>query len=159
MLLQTIHYCGCLTGFGLTSDLQVALGWGPESAYVAALAASGFYVHASDDSHNMAPMANVAAHATAHRVRSAALPPPAVSASPAAPRVESSAGKHKVAFLMSDGDNIQWMCALTQQPKPTTAAEYRAATCSFLSFFSFHAMMVGGGHMAHAHNNMHIICT
>jgi len=49
--------------------------------------------------------------------------------------VESSAGKHKVAFLMSDGDNIQWMCALTQQPKPTTAAEYRAATCSFLSFF------------------------
>ena len=29
---------------------KVALGWGPESAYVAALGEKGFYVHASDDS-------------------------------------------------------------------------------------------------------------
>lgn len=85
--------------------LKVALGWGPESAYVAALGEKGFYVHASDDSHDMTPMANVVAHATARRARPLRLPAAPVQTPPAA----TAAGKHKIAFLMSDGDNIQWM--------------------------------------------------
>jgi hypothetical protein len=89
--------------------IKVALGWGPESAYVAALGESGFYVHASDDSHNMAPIANA-------RLRSPhqqATPSPPASGAAAAPTVPthsaSTRAKHRIAFLMSDGDNIQWL--------------------------------------------------
>ena len=91
------------------SGIKVALGWGPESAYVAALGERGFYVHASDDSHNMAPIAN------ARLANQFQLATPSLTATGPTntPTVQSSSAptraKHKIAFLMSDGDNIQWM--------------------------------------------------
>ena len=91
------------------SGIKVALGWGPESAYVAALGERGFYVHASDDSHNMAPIANAR---LANEYQQATPSPTATGPANTPPAQSSSAptrAKHKIAFLMSDGDNIQWM--------------------------------------------------
>ena len=90
--------------------VKVAMGWGPESAYVAQLGENGIYVHASDDAHDVTPVANMATHASCHSVP-LAHPAPAVSDRPALGAMPAAAavGKHKVAFLMSDGDNLQWM--------------------------------------------------
>jgi len=87
------------------SGIKVALGWGPESAYVAALGERGFYVHASDDSHNMAPIAN--ARLTNPQPPTTSMPPSISQTLPL--HSASTKAKHKIAFLMSDGDNIQWM--------------------------------------------------
>lgn len=90
-------------------SIKAALGWGPESAYVSALGEQGFYVHASDNAHNVVPNAALASQ---HQrgvsqqpvVDSALLPAPTELSSSAAAK-----GTHKIAFLMSDGDNLQWM--------------------------------------------------
>jgi len=93
---------------GTVPGLKVAMGWGPESQYVADVGAVGMYVHASDMAHDYAPISNVAAHAGVPR-RSGTPPPP-----PPPPPSKTTQGvpprsKHQVAFLMSDGDNLQWM--------------------------------------------------
>ena len=80
---------------------RMALGWGPESAYVATLGAHGIYVHASDDAHDVAPVANAAVHGGA-RPRW----PPLTAARRPVPSPPAK-GRHRVAFLMTDGDNIQ----------------------------------------------------
>eukprot|EP00419_Tripos_fusus_P004085 CAMPEP_0172673566 /NCGR_PEP_ID=MMETSP1074-20121228/12220_1 /TAXON_ID=2916 /ORGANISM="Ceratium fusus, Strain PA161109" /LENGTH=597 /DNA_ID=CAMNT_0013490881 /DNA_START=69 /DNA_END=1862 /DNA_ORIENTATION=+ len=74
-----------------------AFGWGPENDFVSTLNRHGVYVHASDWSKNLAALSNA---------------PPAVHSIPTAtaeaPRVQSTEALHTVAFLMSDGDNLQW---------------------------------------------------
>lgn len=99
-------------------EIKVALGWGPESAYVAALGEHGFYVHASDDAHNMAPIANAHLQSPFHQMATPSLPPSGAVAAPEVPmHDDSKRAKHKIAFLMSDGDNIQWMYnAFATQP-------------------------------------------
>jgi len=90
----------------------------PESAYVADLGASGVYVHASDDAHDVAPVADAAVHASCQKTKLSPTPPqqeqrqrqPSVASSSSSSS-SSGAGKpkHKVAFLMSDGDDVLWM--------------------------------------------------
>jgi hypothetical protein len=94
-------------------------------AYVANLGESGIYVHASDDAHDVVPVANAVTHAGCHRsssvststVRSIETSGNQLKDNIALESAGAGAGagtngtkpKHKVAFLMSDGDNIQWM--------------------------------------------------
>jgi hypothetical protein len=93
----------------MTHGPAVALGWGPEAAYVATLGAAGIYVHASDNAHDVAPIANAAVHsALSSRSRPRGHRRTRV-ASAAAPTKSSSTQQHQVAFLMSDGDNVQWL--------------------------------------------------
>eukprot|EP01062_Namystynia_karyoxenos_P071092 TRINITY_DN664_c0_g2_i1.p1 TRINITY_DN664_c0_g2~~TRINITY_DN664_c0_g2_i1.p1 ORF type:complete len:634 (+),score=135.48 TRINITY_DN664_c0_g2_i1:78-1904(+) len=86
-------------------DGGVAMGWGPEDQYVAHLASYGMYVHASDWAKDVAPLSNMAAHASVPRKP---LPPLAASYSQAAV-LPAAEAVHTVTFLVTDGDNIQWM--------------------------------------------------
>ena len=117
-----------VSDFGQTSGLKIAMGWGPESAYVANLGESGFYVHASDDAHDVTPVTNAATHSACKRSKESIAKQQKEKEERARaasnqirqtdrPRNDAAAGaaagggdgKHKVAFLMSDGDNLQWM--------------------------------------------------
>lgn len=90
--------------------VKVALGWGPESDYVAILGENGIYVHASDNAHDVTPVTNAASHAGCRRSAEPPPPPPPPPPPQVSPTPITKKRKtHKVAFLMSDGDNLQWM--------------------------------------------------
>ena len=82
---------------GEEPSISAAIGWGPEYQYVSNLGKHGIFVHASDMAHNVAVIANAAC-----------LPPEARLPPTPKPRTLSP-DKHKVAFLMTDGDNVQWL--------------------------------------------------
>ena len=87
-----------------SEGMGAAFGWGPENDYVSTLNKHGIWVHASDYNKNLAALSNVA------------LLPPRVAENDLNRGKGVSAGKpqsgekqfHTVAFLMTDGDNLQW---------------------------------------------------
>lgn len=85
-----------------------AFGWGPENDYVSTLNQHGVYVHASDYSKNIAALSN--AHFSTHENGSPAATAPAVGAAPSSRTLKrtSDTVNHTVAFLVSDGDNMQF---------------------------------------------------
>ena len=82
---------------GEEPSISAAIGWGPEYQYVSNLGNHGIFVHASDMAHNVAAIAN------------AACPPPTALPAPTPKPRAASPDKHRVAFLMTDGDNVQWL--------------------------------------------------
>jgi len=82
----------------------VAFGWGPEADYVSTLSKNAIYVHASDYCTDLAELSNLHVLSSMDRVQRAQLPVPL---SP--PPLHGGARVHTVAFLMSDGDNLQWL--------------------------------------------------
>ena len=79
-------------------NLGATFGWGPENDYVSTLNQHSFWVHASDYNKNLPVLSNTPLHvAAAMRTK---------------PVLQTAAHhntvKHTVAFLMSDGDNLQW---------------------------------------------------
>ena len=94
-----------LLGARSRGTLGAAFGWGPENAYVSTCNAAGVYVHASDFCTNLAALSNAHVPVPAPHLHTDAVggdghriftPTPAMS-------------KHTVAFVMSDGDNLQWL--------------------------------------------------
>ena len=87
-----------------SDSLGAAFGWGPENSYVSTTNGAGVYVHASDYCSNLAALSN------------APLVPPAQKLGPTL-RTPSAEGnhppkatpRHTVAFVMTDGDNLQWV--------------------------------------------------
>eukprot|EP00043_Microstomoeca_roanoka_P018676 m.202133 g.202133 ORF g.202133 m.202133 type:complete len:573 (+) comp16872_c5_seq2:10808-12526(+) len=90
-----------------------ALGWGPEGPYVSTLGEHNIYVHASDWSKDVPSLANLHVHSNT-KTHFSGLPQSNVKQhllqkqeqerqKPAVPNT------HTVAFLMTDGDNIQWL--------------------------------------------------
>ncbi|MDG1959101.1 MAG: GxGYxYP family putative glycoside hydrolase [Candidatus Binatia bacterium] len=73
-------------------------GWGDasigEDVFVGASSDRGAFTIAADHAHNIAPLSGIPAHQQTQPNQ------PAASASP---------GKHYASFLMTDGDNIQWL--------------------------------------------------
>eukprot|EP00929_Paragymnodinium_shiwhaense_P080079 TRINITY_DN41747_c0_g1_i1.p1 TRINITY_DN41747_c0_g1~~TRINITY_DN41747_c0_g1_i1.p1 ORF type:complete len:583 (+),score=77.00 TRINITY_DN41747_c0_g1_i1:137-1885(+) len=71
----------------------VAFGWGPENTYVTTMNQHKVYVHASNYNKNLAALSNVKDWTPS-----------------GLPKVKSDAATavHTVAFVMSDGDNLQW---------------------------------------------------
>lgn len=94
---------------GSLSGPAAIFGWGTsEDQTVAAATTNGAYVHASDWAKNMAVLCNYRTAKAGHLA-----PPPA----PPAPR-SSGAPVHTVTFVMTDGDNIQWLLSgMTADPK------------------------------------------
>ena len=86
-----------------------AYGWGPENNYVTTLNEHGVWVHASDYSKNLAALANAFMNETNVPRTSLAN---AFMNEKNVPRASHSntmkSNRHTVAFLMSDGDNLQW---------------------------------------------------
>ena len=82
--------------------LGAAFGWGPENAYVATCNAHGVYVHASDYCTNLAALSNAPPTAASEHS-------PALGASTDVTKRVSPPRRHTVAFVMSDGDNLQWV--------------------------------------------------
>lgn len=82
-----------------------AMGWGPEEQYVSKLSSHAIYVHASDWSKDVSSLTNIGVHSSVKLDR------------PLAPRFrpvrgpphDQAAAVHTVTFLMTDGDNIQWL--------------------------------------------------
>jgi len=84
----------------------VALGWGPENDFVSECNTHGVYVHASDYNKNLPVLSNLAPSARA-------------GPAPEGPRARAAGGAaHTVAFLMSDGDNLQWTLTAWSGPSP-----------------------------------------
>ena len=79
-------------------DGSAVFGWGAdEGKTVAAISPGGSFVHASDFSSNLATL-------SAYRL------PPMPRAQPKEPALAPRANnKHTVCFLMTDGDNVQWL--------------------------------------------------
>jgi hypothetical protein len=86
-----------------SGGIGAAFGWGPENDYVSILNTYGMMVHASDFNKNLAALANVAVDFSA---ATAPLEPDHV----ATPRRDNNnnSAVHTVAFVMTDGDNLQW---------------------------------------------------
>lgn len=80
-------------------------GWGvDESSTVAAASAYGAYVHASDWARNLATLTGIGVpNARVQPNPRLPVPPTAASGASASPAV------HTVTFLMTDGDNVQWL--------------------------------------------------
>jgi hypothetical protein len=82
-----------------SSGCAAAFGWvGDEGEYVSYLAKYGVFVHASDWAKNMAPLSSIPA-ASQH---------PATS-HPHPHRHSAENNVHTVTFVMTDGDNFQWL--------------------------------------------------
>lgn len=95
-----------MADIGAAGPNGVAMGWGPEGPYVATLSKHSIYVHASDFAHDVGSLTNLHVHANVQRKTQTATRSPA----PASRTGASTNGNvHTVAFLMTDGDNIQWM--------------------------------------------------
>eukprot|EP00051_Salpingoeca_urceolata_P029121 m.488987 g.488987 ORF g.488987 m.488987 type:complete len:605 (+) comp26277_c0_seq1:1-1815(+) len=94
-----------------TGQCGVAFGWGPEQQYVHHLASHNIYVHASDYDKDLAALTNLHVHTNTPRTRHAMLANTASSASaPLTTTLDTAlTPNHTVAFLMSDGDNLQWL--------------------------------------------------
>ena len=86
-----------------------AFGWGPENDYVTTLNSHGVWVHASDYNKNFPALSNyVAPSTTATATATLSIP------------TSTDNNKHTVAFLMTDGDNLQW----TLGPWSTSSSWY-----------------------------------
>lgn len=85
-----------------------ALGWGPENAYVSELGKHSVYVHASDFSRSFPALSNLPIHSSLELRRPLRQPAHRAEA-PAAGAPAPRANVHTVAFLMTDGDNLQWL--------------------------------------------------
>ena len=81
----------------LASDAAV-FGWGDatigEDVFVGASSDRGAFTIAADHAHNIAPLSGIPAHQQTQ---------------PNQPDATASSGKHYASFLMTDGDNIQWL--------------------------------------------------
>ena len=84
-----------------SGSVGAAFGWGPENDYVSILNSYGMMVHASDFNKNLAALANVAVESKAATDS---------SVHDATPRRDNNnnSAVHTVAFVMTDGDNLQW---------------------------------------------------
>ena len=105
-------------------NVGYAMGWGPEGDYVTALAKKGVVVHASDDAHDMPALNSLHTHASVAPTRPLRQPlggrdVRAHDAEVFKKKVEQKGnGTHTVAFLMTDGDNIQFLVnAFASSPK------------------------------------------
>lgn len=96
---------------GGSSRLGAAFGWGPENAYVSTCNEQAVYVHASDYCMNLAALSNarVATARVANGGARAATHDAADRSSSGTPRHRRETRRHTVAFVMSDGDNLQWV--------------------------------------------------
>ncbi|EGD74085.1 hypothetical protein PTSG_05777 [Salpingoeca rosetta] len=112
--IPTLEYQGNTGGALVTSvikDIQsrgnngFALGWGPEEQYVTTLGDYGMYVHASDWAMDVGVLSNLHVHSNVAPKASLHMNQrhQHQRTSPAAKQ------SHTVSFLMSDGDNIQWL--------------------------------------------------
>ena len=100
-----------------------AFGWGPENSYVSTCNAAGVYVHASDFCTNLAALSNFIGGRLAK--------PPSVEKTAAdSPRAGSAAAvpRHTVAFVMTDGDNLQWVLGPWSTDKRWWASGTRGST-------------------------------
>ena len=100
-----------LTWLGQVSrGCAAAFGWvGDEGEYVSYLAHYGVFVHASDWAKNMAPLSNIDMTSRAHP-----LPPASASTTSRGQEIhttesDDNAPVHTVTFVMTDGDNLQWL--------------------------------------------------
>lgn len=81
----------------MSSGCSMAFGWvGDEGEYVSYLAKYGVFVHASDWAKNMAPLGNIPMKS--NQLLSNVLRP-----------VSPEKNVHTVTFVMTDGDNLQWL--------------------------------------------------
>ena len=99
-------------------DHGAAFGWGPENDYVSTLNHHGIWVHASDYNKNFPALAN----GKKSRVAPSLPPPPPPP--PLPPPTTTPPAKHTVAFMMTDGDNLQW----TLGPWSTANTWYGSST-------------------------------
>lgn len=80
------------------AGICAALGWsGDEPMYVSQMSVAGCAVHASDWAHSLVALSNMPADGR--------IPPEPEPE----PKSDAIKGKHTVAFLTSDGDNVQWL--------------------------------------------------
>ena len=92
--------------FGATNGIKAAFGWGPEYQYVSKLGEHGFFVHASDMAHNVAVLANYRCPSAKKAMESVGYIK--TNFNSAAKQLNDNP-KHRIAFLMTDGDNLQWL--------------------------------------------------
>ena len=109
-----------LLGTRKRQALGAAFGWGPENTYVSTCNAAGVYVHASDFCTNLAALSNTADQQlpvpppsrdeTGSEAALASLAELSKQAPPTIlpPVVSEPLPRHTVAFVMTDGDNLQW---------------------------------------------------
>ena len=90
--------------FSKTKDLKAAMGWGPEYQYVSKLGEKGFFVHASDMAHNVAVLSNYKCGEMKKHLNNSV-----VKERKKMKKGVTDNNKHRIAFLMTDGDNIQWL--------------------------------------------------
>eukprot|EP00049_Salpingoeca_infusionum_P019130 m.360371 g.360371 ORF g.360371 m.360371 type:complete len:634 (+) comp19009_c0_seq1:159-2060(+) len=89
----------------------IAMGWGPENQYVSQLGKSAMYVHASDWSMDVPSLTNLNVHSSVKHKRT--FKAPHSESFKVNTTVHNSTAKadkkHTVTFLMTDGDNVQWL--------------------------------------------------
>jgi hypothetical protein len=95
-----------LKDFSKTNGIKAAMGWGPEYQYVSHLGERGIFVHASDMAHNVAVLSNYRCDETATDIQNT---PQTNIINKTKKKHGKNNNKHRVAFLMTDGDNIQWL--------------------------------------------------
>ena len=93
-----------IADFSKTKDLKAAMGWGPEYQYVSKLGEKGFFVHASDMAHNVAVLSNYKCGEMKKHLNNSV-----VKERKKMKKGVTDNNKHRIAFLMTDGDNIQWL--------------------------------------------------
>ena len=92
--------------FGATNGIKAAFGWGPEYQYVSKLGEHGFFVHASDMAHNVAVLSNYKCLSVREDTKSTKNIEMKFNG---VAKLLGDDHKHRIAFLMTDGDNLQWL--------------------------------------------------
>eukprot|EP00730_Choanoeca_flexa_P003519 TRINITY_DN11432_c0_g2_i4.p1 TRINITY_DN11432_c0_g2~~TRINITY_DN11432_c0_g2_i4.p1 ORF type:complete len:526 (+),score=83.70 TRINITY_DN11432_c0_g2_i4:43-1620(+) len=91
------------------SGVNVAMGWGPEEQYVTELGRYNTLVHASDFNLDLPVLTNLHVHAHV-KPEDASSKAKAAKADLTMHRADKAGlSKHTVAFVMTDGDNLQWL--------------------------------------------------
>eukprot|EP00949_MAST-11_sp_MAST-11-sp1_P004756 g4756.t1 len=89
--------------------MGAAFGWGPENDYVSTLNQAGIFVHASDYNKNLAALSNVMSHGRAQFKSMRLMQWSKKRNRSALKRKSATNNSHTVAFLMTDGDNLQYI--------------------------------------------------
>lgn len=101
----------CAAAYGWVSD---------EGSYVSHLAEYGVFVHASDWAQDMVPLSNI----------QVAIPPLPAAAHDSS-NVEDDSSVHTVTFVMTDGDNLQWLLGGFMQESWFGAADRPSTNMGF----------------------------